>query len=72
MQELIMIKYGELTTKKANRKIFINILTQNVEKILKNEDVEITKDSVRMFIRCNDAHKIASILSAASLYCFAS
>ena len=57
-----MIKYGELTTKKANRKIFINILTQNVEKILKNEDVEITKDSVRMFIRCNDAHKIASIL----------
>ncbi|CCY46053.1 probable tRNA sulfurtransferase [Firmicutes bacterium CAG:822] len=62
MQELIMIKYGELTTKKANRKIFINILTQNVEKILKNEDVEITKDSVRMFIRCNDAHKIASIL----------
>ena len=62
MQELIMIKYGELTTKKANRKIFINILTQNVEKILKNEDVEITKDSVRMFIKCNDAHKIASIL----------
>ena len=62
MQELIMIKYGELTTKKANRKIFINILTQNVEKILKNENVEITKDSVRMFIRCNDAHKIASIL----------
>ena len=62
MQELIMIKYGELTTKKANRKIFINILTQNVEKILKNEDVEITKNSVRMFIRCNDAHKIASIL----------
>ena len=62
MQELIMIKYVELTTKKANRKIFINILTQNVEKILKNEDVEITKDSVRMFIRCNDAHKIASIL----------
>ena len=62
MQELIMIKYGELTTKKANRKIFINILTQNVEKILKNEDVEITKDSVRMFIRCHNAHKIASIL----------
>lgn len=62
MQELIMIKYGELTTKKANRKIFINILTQNVEKILKKEDVEITKDNVRMFIKCNDAHKIASIL----------
>lgn len=62
MQELIMIKYGELTTKKANRKNFINILTQNIERVLKNEDVEITKDKVRMFIKCHNAHKIASIL----------
>ena len=59
MNELIMIKYGELTTKKANRKIFINILTQNVEKTLKDEDVEIKKDQVRMFIKCHDANKIA-------------
>ena len=35
MQELIMIKYGELTTKKANRKIFINTLYQNIQKVLK-------------------------------------
>ena len=62
MKELIMIKYGELTTKKANRKIFINVLTQNVERMLKDEDVEITKDSVRMFIRCNDSTKIATKL----------
>ena len=59
MQELIMIKYGELTTKKANRKIFINILTQNVEKALKNENIEIKKDQVRMFIKCNNASIIA-------------
>ncbi len=59
MHELIMIKYGELTTKKANRKIFINILSQNVEKALKNEKVEIFKDQVRMFIKCNNANKIA-------------
>ena len=59
MKQLIMIKYGELTTKKANRKIFINILTQNIEKVLKDEDVEITKDKVRMFIKCHDAKKIA-------------
>ena len=59
MQELIMIKYGELTTKKANRKIFINILTKNVEKILENENVIITKDKVRMFIKCDNAKKIA-------------
>ena len=62
MHKLIMIKYGELTTKKANRKIFINILTQNVEKALKDEKVEIFKDQVRMFIKCNDANKIASKL----------
>ncbi len=62
MKELIMIKYGELTTKKANRKIFINVLTQNVERMLKDEDVEITKDSVRMFIRCNDSSKIVAKL----------
>ena len=59
MHELIMIKYGELTTKKANRKIFINILSQNVEKALKDEKVEIFKDQVRMFIKCNNANKIA-------------
>ena len=59
MKELIMIKYGELTTKKANRKIFINILTQNVEKVLEGEKVEITKDNVRMFIKCENAKSIA-------------
>ena len=59
MQELIMIKYGELTTKKANRKIFINTLNQNIEKALKSENVQITKDSVRMFIKCENTNKIA-------------
>lgn len=59
MKELIMIKYGELTTKKANRKIFINILSQNVEKVLEGENVEITKDNVRMFIKCENAKSIA-------------
>ena len=59
MKELIMIKYGELTTKKGNRNIFINILTQNVEKVLEGEKVEITKDNVRMFIKCENAKSIA-------------
>ena len=59
MQELIMIKYGELTTKKANRKIFINTLNQNIERALKGENVQITKDSVRMFIKCQNAKSIA-------------
>ena len=29
METLLMIKYGELTTKKANRKTFISILQKN-------------------------------------------
>ncbi len=58
MNELIMIKYGELTTKKANRKMFIKILNDNIEKLLKDENINITKNSVRMYIECEDANKI--------------
>ena len=45
-----MIKYGELTTKKANRKIFITMLENNIKKILSNLDYKIKKDRVRMYI----------------------
>ncbi len=54
MEKLIMIKYGELTTKKANRKMFIKILNDNIEKILKNYEVKIKKDRVRMYIECSE------------------
>ena len=50
MNKLIMIKYGELTTKKANRKLFIQILDNNIKKILKDFDIKIKKDRVRMYI----------------------
>ena len=50
MKKLIMIKYGELTTKKANRKIFITMLENNIKKILSNLDYKIKKDRVRMYI----------------------
>lgn len=53
MEKIILIKYGELTTKKANRKFFINTLTRNIEKILNGIDVTINKDRVRMYINCN-------------------
>ena len=56
MKELIMIKYGELTTKKDNRKEFIKILTQNIQRLIK-DDYEIIKDNSRMYIKCNDAKK---------------
>ena len=54
MKKLIMIKYGELTTKKANRKFFIDTLTHNVERVLKKYDVTIKRDRVRMYIECSD------------------
>lgn len=54
MNRLILIKYGELTTKKQNRNMFINILYQNVLESLSSFDVKIVKNRVRMFILCND------------------
>ena len=35
MENLILIKYGELTTKKANRNAFIKLLANNIKNILK-------------------------------------
>lgn len=54
MDKLIMIKYGELTTKKANRKTFINILNDNILKVLQDYEVKIEKDRVRMYIKCEE------------------
>lgn len=50
MEKVILIKYGELTTKKANRNLFINIITDNIRAALSNYDVNIEKNRVRMFI----------------------
>jgi len=57
--KLIMIKYGELTTKKANRKMFINLLDNNIKNILKGYDYKITKDRVRMYIESDKIDEIA-------------
>ena len=50
MNTVILIKYGELTTKKSNRKFFINTLYNNILKKLKDLDVIISKDMSRMYI----------------------
>lgn len=63
MNRLIMIKYGELTTKKANRKFFINTLDNNIKNILKGIDYQIKKDRVRMYIESNDIDLVAQKLS---------
>ncbi len=58
METLLMIKYGELTTKKANRKTFISILQKNIEQMLKEENVEIISDRVRMYIKGENLSEI--------------
>ena len=50
MEKVVLIKYGELTTKKGNRKFFINTLYQNLQKKLNNLHVKISRDISRMYI----------------------
>lgn len=54
MNRVILIKYGELTTKKGNRKFFINTLYNNIKNKLKNYNVKIHKDISRMYIEFSD------------------
>ena len=50
MEKIILIKYGELTTKKANRNLFINRIYDNMKLALSGYDIKISKNRVRMFI----------------------
>ena len=54
MKKVILIKYGELTTKKDNRKVFINKLKDNIFNKLSSFSFEIIDDYYRMFIKCNE------------------
>lgn len=54
MEKIILIKYGELTTKKANRNLFINKIYDNMKEQLSKYDLKITKNRVRMFIELSD------------------
>ena len=57
MQKLIIIKYGELTTKKDNINFFLKALKKNVEDALSNIDHTTTYDASRMFIKTTDFDK---------------
>ena len=50
MQKVILIKYGELTTKKDNRNFFIKTLRDNIKEKLSSFDITIKDDYYRMFI----------------------
>ena len=64
MKRIILIKYGELTTKKDNRGFFIKTLRKNILNKLTDFNIEIKDDYYRMFIYCDedDINKIVSIL----------
>ena len=62
MEKLILIKYGELTTKKDNRKLFINKLENNIKSLLKNYDIKIKKDRVRMYIVTSKVDEVSEKL----------
>ena len=54
MDRVILIKYGELTTKKGNRNFFVNLLYKSIQNKLSNYNVSIFKDLSRMYIEFNE------------------
>ena len=54
MNRVILIKYGELTTKGDNRKMFVNVLHKNIANKLKGLNVIIYKDLSRMYIEFDE------------------
>lgn len=50
MDKLIFIKYGELSTKKDNRKMFIKLLLKNIKNKLEGLNINISYTSSRMYI----------------------
>ena len=54
MQKLIMIKYGELSTKKDNINLFLSTLKKNIENSLKSIDNTISYDKGRMFVEIKE------------------
>ena len=68
MDKVILIKYGELSTKKANRNFFINTLYKNICNKLQDFNVHIHKDRARMYIEFQeeDLDSIKSIINIIS------
>ena len=62
MKKMIMIKYGELTTKKGNRNVFIKLLVKNINSLLKGIDYKIKYDRVRMYIESDNIDEVINKL----------
>ena len=64
MRRVILIKYGELSTKGDNRNYFIKTLYTNIKNKLKDYSVVIHRDRARMYIEFmdNDLESIKNII----------
>ena len=62
MEKTILIKYGELTTKKGNRGTFIKLLARNINAILAGLDYKLKYDRVRMYINADDTDEVVNRL----------
>lgn len=58
MERLILIKYGELSTKKGNRNVFINQLKENIKKSLKTIDYKIIANRDHIYIETSEIEKV--------------
>ena len=63
MKKIIIIKYGELTTKKDNISFFINTLKDNIKNALININHEIIFDKGRMFISTENYEEVVEVLT---------
>ena len=66
MKKVVLIKYGELTTKKDNRNFFIKTLKKNIFNKLSSFDFDIKDDYYRMFIipHNDDIESMVDVLSS--------
>lgn len=62
MEKIIIIKYGELSTKKDNKNFFISKLKNNIDVTLKNIDHETFYDFGRMFIKTDYIDEVIELL----------
>lgn len=63
--EYILVRYGELTTKGKNRKVFVNKLSRNIRTALKsfeNLDYKITYDRLYIILNDENVEEVVAIL----------
>ncbi|MBF7024490.1 tRNA uracil 4-sulfurtransferase ThiI [Staphylococcus kloosii] len=67
MYDHLLVRYGELTLKGANRKMFVNQLRTNVQKALKSFDgIKIKANRDRMYIELEETADIDAIIERLS------